>query len=259
MIRTAWIGVLAVWVLAAAWGQGGAKTWFEVASVKPAGSDRPTLPRLTLNGFEADAATLVSLISVAYQIGGPQISGGEAWVRTDRFTVRAKVASAASPSQVREMLKTMLEERFQLRARQEMKDVPAVALMVAKPPKQGYLTKVDGSDCKELGAVDDPCAKLSAGPAGVNGRKVTMDLLCKMLTAMLQRRVVDRTGLSGVYDVKLDFALAADPAASDGEKMQAGMANLIAGLQQQWGFKTEPVKWQDPVIIIESAAKPAEN
>jgi uncharacterized protein (TIGR03435 family) len=192
-------------------------------------------------------------------MGNSQISGGLGWLDTDVFSIRAKAAGPADPAQLREMLQTLLAERFQLKIRREMKEVPAMALVVAKKPKEGSLTPADGTDCKPLGAPNNPCGQLSASTARIVGRKVTIAQIAQMLTALAQRRVIDQTGLKGVYDIKIE--LAADPSAagSQTEMMEQGLANIISGLESQLGFKTETIKWQDPVIVVERAEKPAEN
>jgi uncharacterized protein (TIGR03435 family) len=80
-----------------------------------------------------------------------------------------------------------------------------------------------------------------------------------MLTALAQRRVIDQTGLKGVYDIKIELAVDPNAVGSQTEMMEQGLANIISGLESQLGFKTETIKWQDPVIVVERAEKPAEN
>jgi Protein of unknown function (DUF3738) len=117
------------------------KPSFEVVSVKlnrsgqDGGSIRPSGDRLI-----ATNVTLKNLLNFAFspskgQFLNQQIIGGPAWIDTDRFDVEAKLEGGGPslpPEQLRDMLQALLEDRFQLKARRDSRELPIYNLVVTK-------------------------------------------------------------------------------------------------------------------------------
>src|SRR5262249_28828886 len=105
---------------------------FEVASIKPSDLNRPGLPwRLGPDSFTGQVS-VKDLILFSYELEGYQIEGGPDWVRTERYDVQAKAAKAATPGQIKSMLRAMLAERFHLRLNRESKMMTGFALLTDK-------------------------------------------------------------------------------------------------------------------------------
>ena len=150
------------------------------------------------------------------------------------------------------MLARLLEERFQLKIRREKRERSIWALTVDKGgPK---LTEHDPAD------LDHPPFGPGPGPngRGTMGKNVSMNFFAFMLSRLLDRNVVDRTGLTKNYDVAIDFARdrlgegAPQPAPEDGP-------SIFTALKQQLGLKLEAAKGPVEFLVIEKAERPTSN
>src|SRR5688572_31289359 len=111
---------------------------FEVASIKL--WSPPTTP---VTGIRASVAPVGSgtfnrstsvarLIAEAYEVQDFQLSGGEDWVRTERYDVAARAGREVSQAELREMVKALLADRFRLRVRTETREMPILELRLTR-------------------------------------------------------------------------------------------------------------------------------
>jgi uncharacterized protein (TIGR03435 family) len=220
---------------------------FEIASIKPIqgfvnARGNASGPRITLSGY-----ALEGLIMDAYHVESWQLSGGPAWRDTDPFEIIAKAPGDASPTpvQVREMLRSLLEERFKLKVHRETKAGPVYALVVEKNGPQ--LKKSTASDLSYS----------AGGPGGVVKlifKKVSMNFFANQLAsqAKLGRPVLDRTGLAGEWDFELTFVQGAASPNSD-------LPDLFIALREQLGLKLKSQKGPVEKLIIDRAERPSAN
>ncbi len=177
---------------------------FEVASVKPSAPDVPGLflqPQLGGN-LRITGATLKNLIAYAYNAREFAISGGPGWANSDRFDIDARAArsspsenSSSNPQQMRERLKSLLAERFQLAIHTESKEQNVYALVVGKNGPKLHAAKAES----------EPKIRRRGGSIICEG--VGMQMLVINLANSLDRPVLDKTGLTGRYDFKLEWSL----------------------------------------------------
>jgi uncharacterized protein (TIGR03435 family) len=149
--------------------------------------------------------TLKRLTVLAYRVQEYQVVGGPAWVSKDQFDIEAKPDATSNPTdeQSRQMLRTVLEERFHLRIRMETRNGPVYALVVVKngPPRS-----VDQLPPAATGPSPDPNGPMPPGAmrmaaGNVSGKAIPMPLLARFLGQTLGRQVIDKTGLTGRYDI----------------------------------------------------------
>jgi bla regulator protein blaR1 len=208
------------------------------------------------------------------QVNQP-IEGGPAWVRSDRYRIDAKPESPQIQEMMRgPMMQTLLEERFKLKIRREPRDVPVYALVVGK----GGPKLQPSHGCVPLDFTNGPPpppgpGEHTCGPFGpdANGGIVTYGQtlagLCAQFSVALDRDVVDRTGIAGLFDMHLDLtdaelfpfdargATATDGAASaPPDSLTAFMAAV-----QKLGLKIEPAKAAADFLVIEHIERPSEN
>jgi uncharacterized protein (TIGR03435 family) len=236
--RTITSASVLVLTLAGAFGQQPA---FEVASVKPnkSGDSAPWRFVGSRGGITATNVTLPFLIMNAYGVRENQISGGPSWLSSERYDVVAKDQSDnPSPARHRQMLQTLLADRFQLRLSRETKDLPVYALVVGKGGHKFHEAD-GGSDGKN-----------TTGRGRITARKVSMEWLSERLGGQLERTVVDRTGLQGNFAFELEWA--PDPDDLSGP-------SVFIALQEQLGLKLEPQKGSVEILVIEHVEKPSEN
>jgi uncharacterized protein (TIGR03435 family) len=171
---------------------------FEVATIKPTAPDAKAGRYITMQGtnrFVAKYYTLKLLIAAAYNLSPKVISGGPAWVDDDHFDIEALTPGETRPSQPEQMamLRTLLSERFKLSFHREEKEFSIYALEVAKGGPKLKESTAAASDPPQLISTVYPPARIHL-PA----KNATMsDFTSLLQRALLDRPVVDRTGLTG--------------------------------------------------------------
>lgn len=234
---------------------------FEVATIKPVAPDARAGRYLIMQGtnrFAGKNYTLKLLIAAAYELNPKTISGGPAWLESDRFDILAVTPGAIRPSHDEQMamLRKLLTERFQLSFHREPKDFAIYTLDIAKG---GAKLKPSASP------PDDPPALISTVyPQRIHmpARNASMtDFTSLMQRAILDRPVVDRTGLTGRYDFDLEWA--PDETQFGGEvpvaSADAPAPPLFTAMQQQLGLKLEATRGTVQALVVDHAEKPSEN
>lgn len=242
---------------------------FEVATIKPS---KPGTPgRLfTMRGreFVTINTTVDSIIVMAYGVHVRQIVGGPSWMETDKFDVTAKPDADGIPNrdQISIMMKKLLADRFQLTFHHEQKELSVYALTIAKGGSK--LTKSEG-DPNGLPSL------LFRGLGVLPARNSSMaDFASVMQGAVLERPVIDRTGLTGKWDFTLtwtpdetQFVSLRPPGPPPGANGGAptppppgnGAPDLFTAIQEQLGLKLESTKAPVDVLVIDKVEKPSEN
>lgn len=155
--------------------------------------------------FTSDNASLWMLIHYAFQVQPYQIAGGPGWLRSVGFDINAKPAEARGFDDIPPMLQGVLEDRFQLRYHWETREQPGYDLIVVK---QGKLKEsVIKGDClhPEGLPADAACGDLQNRPGDTKGYKLTATDLAASLSWLLSKSVINKTNLSGNYDVELKW------------------------------------------------------
>jgi uncharacterized protein (TIGR03435 family) len=240
----------------------GATPSFAVATIKLNNSGHMGIDNLSLNNghrFTAQNASLVDLMAFAYGVQKNQISGAVDWLDNDRYDVNAvpDQESASNPLQLRMMVQQLLTERFALTFHHDKRDMSAFVLTVAKGGQK--LTPTQGT-----GDVPDVNFRPVAGGMMMNILDGNMKSLTSVLQiAVLDRPVIDQTGLTGSFDMHVTFL--PDETQFHGRPMgmSADAANaapsLFDALQQQLGLKLTAAKTAVDVIVIDHVEKPSAN
>jgi uncharacterized protein (TIGR03435 family) len=220
---------------------------FEVASVRPSdGSelDGSWSPPGT-GKFTAHNLSLQWLIVLAYGVDANQIANKPSWLGATHFDVTAKPAGniALSREELRPLLQSLLQERFHLVTHTETRQMPGYALMVAK----------DGPKLEPTKGAKFPGYRLSVTDKQLNGLDWSMPYLAGMLQHPAGRPVVDKTGLSGGYDIRLDFA-------SNTSTADDGLPSIFTAIQKTLGLKLEPQNVPVEFLVIDHVDRtPTEN
>jgi uncharacterized protein (TIGR03435 family) len=223
---------------------------FEVASIKPASSGRPGMSIQTDPGrFKAINATVSFLIQYAYNIRDFQLSGGPAWMGSDTFDVDA-TAENADYRQFPVMVRSLLADRFQLKFHQETRTLPVYDLVVAK----------DGPKFKPAPETATDSTRRSSGQITMS--KGTVAALASALSNILGRKVIDKTGLTGDYDMTLKWTpddYQPPPLRPNGPPPDPNSPSIFTALQEQLGLKLESSRGPVEVIVVDSVHKPSVN
>lgn len=261
----------------------GAGLKFDVASIKPAAPDSEHfmfgIRPMPGGGINAANVTLKLLIQNAYGVRDFEISGGPGWIGTARYNIEAKPDSPAGPNEWKEMLKNLLADRFQLAFHRETKEFPVYALMLAR--KDGKLGP-GMVESKEGGCVArDPskplgppgpgqkqfCGNVLMGLSQMTATASTAADIAPLLSFAVGRKVIDKTGLTGKYDITLKYtpdenqrAMMMPPGAPPTPaRGDAPGPSLFSALQEQLGLKLEAQKAPVEILVIDRAEKPSEN
>ncbi len=227
---------------------------FEVVSVKPNTSPEPGgRNALEPGGYEGIGVTLRRMIALAYMpIPNSMIVGGPSWLSTDRFDVRARFAGNPPRDQLQQMMRTMLAERFKLRTHLEMRSTRVFALTIERAGALGSSLRPAEIDCGNSAARQPnmPWCSFRYTQGLLTGRGVTLDQIAGELDA--GRVVVNRTGLSGRFDVDLRWT--PDPGASS--DVADAPPGLATALREQLGLRLQPDSASFEHLVIDSAERP---
>lgn len=276
------------------------KPSFEVASVKPMNS-RPTRqddiklgcrgtdsrsPGITLGMGRcvAQFEPLRLVIALAYDIPpshlypyeGVMISGPD-WINSTMYSVEAKAEGSATMAELKLMLQTLLTERFKLKLHRETRELPVYALVRGKNPLK-FTPAPNDRDCAgqvrrdhqfELGAtsLSEQCHGFVPENGQLTGRSVDMSDFAEMLGIWAGRVVIDKSGITGLFDIKMPRMTSADapPAASPREGPTGGEVKIaepvptVFNALEQIGLKLEAAKGPVEVLVIDNIEKPTEN
>jgi uncharacterized protein (TIGR03435 family) len=246
---------------------------FEVSSIKrnTSGGDWDTHSGPPESaGFRANNMTLKMLIKIAYRVKDSQISGGPGWIDSDRYDIAARPAeSNLSADRSRLMLQALLEERFRLALRHEMRTIPVYALIATSGglqiPKSTHTSCVEfpgGSPPTPSAAGQSPsipCGGFVTGPNLLEGGNISMPEFVDVLGNMLDRPVVDKTGFTGTFTVRLDFNSEGIFGRHDDSNPDLSGPSIFTAIQEQLGLKLEAQRSSAEVLVIDHAEKPDAN
>ena len=269
----------------------GVKPSFEVASIKPGdpgqrGSSIMNQPggRLVTRGMP-----LRALITFAYRVRDFQIIGGPAWLTTDRWDIEARAEEGSiaqpagppdpnTPDPMAIRLQSLLEDRFQLKMHRDTRELPIYELSVAKGGSKAKLSE-DQSPYRppEPGTPAPPPPQrggamprfsMRVGRGSLEAVSMDVSNVVQTLASVLGRTVVDKTGLKGLYDIKLQWTpdpvaggLGGPPAPAGTEPPAADPngPSIFTAVQEQLGWKLDSAKGPVDVLVIDRVEKPAEN
>jgi uncharacterized protein (TIGR03435 family) len=233
---------------------------FEVATIKPVSSDAERGRYITMQGtnrFVGKDYTLKLLIAAAYNLNPHVISGGPEWVDSEHYDITALTPGDVRPTRDEQMnmLRKLLTDRFRLSFHRESREFSIYVMEATKGgPKLRLSTKPD----------DPPALINVVYPQKIElpARNVTMADFASMLQrAVLDRPVVDKTGLTGKYDFDLEWAQ--DESQFNGEvgaaSADANASPFFTAIQQQLGLKLVAAKGPVDALIVDKAERPSAN
>jgi uncharacterized protein (TIGR03435 family) len=233
---------------------------FEVATIKPSKPDQQGKGFLVRGRtFSTINTNLSDLITFAYGLHARQIVGGPAWLETEKYDIAAEPDQPGQPNdkQLKLMVKKLLTERFKLTFHHDKKELSVYALTVGKTgPK---LTKSEGDPNGLPGLFFR-----ALGVLGVTNATMG-DFTGVMQTAVLDRPVVDQTGLIGRFNFTLSWTPDESQFGGMGIKVPPpsdkpdAPPGLFTAIQEQLGLKLDPTKAPVDVLVIDHVEKPSDN
>jgi uncharacterized protein (TIGR03435 family) len=250
---------------------------FEVASIRPHSStDNKAFVQAFQGRLVMQNFSLKQIILFAYDVPRNQVSGVQSWMESDHFDIQATSAADANVKQVEgPMLRSLLEDRFHLKVHREMMERSVYDLTVEKGGVRMPLSKE--GNCTPY-AMDSPPPLPSPGAPhitycnfprltgdGLNwaleGKGVTVGKLAATLSRSgLDRLVVDKTGLTGGFDLNLRWtADMPEGSPGSGATIDPTGASIFTALREQLGLKLESAKEPVEILVIDHVEQPSEN
>lgn len=230
---------------------------FDVASVKPSLPGAKTqLRRDPAGGITGASVDLKTLIILAFNIQDFQLVDLPSGMASERYDVIAKAPADAKKQETWVMLQALLADRFKLQTHREERQMTTYALTVSKKgfklqPSTNPPGEADGS--------------VKFGPGHISCIKVPMADLALVLSGVAGHRVIDSTGITGKYDLTLDWAprvnasLPGSPSDSGQGIQEPEGPSLFAAVEDQLGLKLVPEKGPVEVIVIDHIERPSAN
>ena len=254
---------------------------FDVASIRQnvSGETRAEL-RIEPGGrLTATNYTLFDLVRNAWGVQPFQIVRGERvpdWFERDRWDVIAKAPAEAAGQEERlvSLLQNLLADRFKMRVAREQRELPVYALVLVRTDgRLGPQLRPSSGECeaarvareKRVPAIEIPPVSRGfcgtrAGAGSVSTSGVPLAHLARNLAPQTGRFVIDRTGLTGPYD--LDLKWTPDQTAGgvgQGQGAQVDGTSLFAAMQEQLGLRLDAQRAPVEVVVVDSAERPTDN
>ena len=260
---------------------------FEAADVhlSPKSNSFGSRSSTTRGRYQIKNATMVDLVRAAYDFDTDKVLGGPNWIELDRFDVIAKMPPETTPEARKQMLETLLAERFNLVVHKDTRPMPAWGLHASKKVHMtqaeagGENGKDQETGCKpqaQAPAGGQPSGRIvmmnpsggtttfELGPGGTLRyacRNMTMAAFAEALPRMFgtnlnQGRILDETGLEGRWNFELTYTGAMMMMGGD----SGGRISILQAVDKQLGLKLEEEQVPTPVIVVDSVnRKPSEN
>jgi len=236
---------------------------YDVVSIKPNKSGSGGMSWSNQDdSFEATNASVMIILMNAYGIREDQISGAPEWVRSTRFDLKAKVVDPdpevmknLTNKQRLTMLQGVLASRFKLQAHTETRTLPVYDMVVAKggsklkPAPPAVVTTDEAGNPKTM-----PRGSWTFGNGTLSATAMSSLALANQLASELEHTVIDKTGLTGVYDLTLKWTQ------DDGQPPPEGSSpSLFTAVQEQLGLKLQPAKGPVGILVIDHIELPSDN
>jgi uncharacterized protein (TIGR03435 family) len=199
-------------------------------------------------GMAATNSTLQGLIQWAWELNSLELVGGPDWIDDVRFDILATAVGTPNWAETRAMARTMLEDRFRLVLRKEMRSLPIYALRLAEAGKLGPSLQRSTTDCGKAwcGSLIDEGTVKSTG--------ITLDDFAKSMANRAGRVIVNQTGLDGAFDIQLKFSPDSGVAGA-----VLDLPSFFTAVREQLGLRLDAQTGPVEVFVVASAERPSEN
>jgi uncharacterized protein (TIGR03435 family) len=241
---------------------------FEVARIKPTDPNAVNAGRFirmeSAHRFQVKSYTVNGLIAAAYNLNPRAISGGAPWTQSDRYEIIAQTPGDLRPTfdDQMTMLRRLLTDRFSLALHREKKEFSIYELTVSKGGPKLRASSAPPDEPNNLTSTVFPAASGGIDHVFLPARNVTVAQFAGILQrAILDKPVVDSTGLTGRYDFDLEWT--PDESQFGGQlpvgPPDSAKPSLFAAMQQQLGLRLEATRGPIETLVIDRVERPSDN
>lgn len=234
-----------------------AQVHLEVATVKPAAPDaRGRLYTFRGDNVMSINTSVINVVTFAYDLHERQVSGLPGWASDLKWDITIKPDTPGQPSidQMKKLFQEVLVDRFQLKTHNEKRQISVYAITLPAGSKHKLTPSTAQGNLPNM---------IYRRPGLLPAQNATMlDLAQSMQTAVLDRPVVDRTGIQGRFDFTLDWQPDETQFLSFGPPQPIqdnGKPNIFTAYQEQLGLKLEATQAPADVMVVDKVEKPGEN
>jgi len=249
---------------------------FEVVSIKRNTSVAPARARLEPGRFTAVNAPVFQILRQAYDIQPFQVANAPDWITSERYDILAKAPEGVDVGRaLPSLLRSLLNDRFMFRSHIESREMPTYELVLArKDRKLGAKLQQAPVDCAAPAGAqvpppspqsDEPPCAVMGTPGRYQMRGFPISRFAQILGSPLNRFVVDKTGLTGTWNLELEFTPDQMPnippgALPPGVTLPSPDApSLFTAVQEQLGLKLEAARGPVEVLVIDNIERPSED
>ena len=215
--------------------------------------------------------TLRPILKLAYrpssgQLFDYQLIGAPQWIDEDHFDIEARPEGQRPipREQFQLMLQGLLEDRFRLKTHEEMRELPVYNLIPKDRPKiqlSEDQTPPSPVEAPDTGSLPRGAYRSMSDASGItiSAKAISISTLIALLQGQVDRRIVDKTNLNGLYDIRLHFKPEALSVSPDANPADPNGALLFTAIEEQLGLKLESSKGPVEVLVIDSVQRPSEN
>lgn len=276
MNRISRVVVFAMFALCALRGESSSSpSKFEVATIKPSVAEfhGTMIQAQPGGGLRVTGATLRTLLAYTYNVRDFQITGGPVWITSDRYDIVAKPEHSTGADnlsdalrqltaeqrkiyneQMGQRMQALLMDRFHLAIHRETKEQPMYAMVIGK------------SGSKLQASPEGVTGRVRMGRGEISGEGAQLQVFAATLANVVGRPVIDKTGLSGNFNFKLNWTPdpgtglgpPGPPPGADAAPASDG-PSIFTALQEQLGLRLESDKGPVEMIVIDRVERPSEN
>jgi uncharacterized protein (TIGR03435 family) len=224
----------------------------------------PAMSMSQAGRFVAARETVSRLIQVAYTLRPFQVVDGPTWITSTLYDIQANAPERFEIGQTQDMMRRLLADRFGLRVRRELRVMPTYSLEWADRNRKLGPGIRPSARCDDSG----PGASNGSGqPKCESGYGISSEglfvlrnpisSLLTLLTAQTERPVIDKTGLTGVYDIDVRLPGGLSPGRPQTDFGLDG--SLFTAVREQLGLKLTPATEKVEVLVIQAVERPAPN
>jgi uncharacterized protein (TIGR03435 family) len=227
---------------------------FQVATIKPSRPEESRTIQIQGNRFATTDTSVVDLLKYAYGFSEQEIAGGPEWLKTQKFDIVGDPESLTRPSSdsFKKMMQNLLTDRFHLAAHTETRDLSVFEIVPLK----------SGPKLNKSSRPPDGIPGVGYAPGRLAVANATLaDLATFLQRFVTDRPVIDRTGITGKYDLTLRWTpdeLQAE-VNRQGDAGNNSLPGLYTAIQEQLGLKLQEEKRPAPVFVVDRTDMPSEN
>ena len=228
---------------------------FDVASVRPNNSgDSNSHIAMHAGRLTMTNVSLFVCIKMAYNVDRSQISG-PAWLQAEKYNISAETSNR-DETQTRLMLQTLLADRFKLTLHHEQRVIPVYELVVGRSGPKIHEAEGD----QERQGTTKSGVSIHRQEAEIWGKSLSMRQLADLLSRHMDRPVIDKTVLNGIYNITLKWApdeafITSNRNQEGGDEKETQLPSIFTAIQEQLGLKLQPRKNATDVLMIDRADK----